>query len=62
MVQSILRPRWVDADLVAGGVLSELPLPHDVKAANMTSERAGDFRVTNEVHSTGDYATTQAWA
>lgn len=28
----------------------------------MTSERAGGFRVTNEVHSTGDYATTQAWA
>lgn len=53
---------WVDADLVAGRVLSELPLPHDVKAANMTSERAGGFRVTNEVHSTGDYATTQAWA
>lgn len=53
---------WVDADLVAGRVLSELPLPHDVKAANMTSERAGDFRVTNEIHSTGDYATTQAWA
>ena len=36
---------WVDADLVVGRVLSELPLPHDVKAANMTSERAGDFRV-----------------
>lgn len=53
---------WVDADLVANRVLSELPLPRDVAAANMTSERAGDFRVTNEVHSTGDYATTQAWA
>ena len=29
---------WVDANLVAGRVLSELPLSHDVKAANMTSE------------------------
>lgn len=53
---------WVDADLVTGRVLSTLQLPHEVKAANMTSVRAGKFRVTNEVHSTGDYATTQAWA
>lgn len=53
---------WVDADLVNGRILSALPLPTDVSSANMTSARAADFRVTNEVHSTGDYATTQAWA
>lgn len=53
---------WVDAELVASRVLSELPLPHDVKSANMTSERAGDLLVTNEVHSGGDCATTEAWA
>lgn len=53
---------WVDADLVNGRVLSTLPLPHDVRAADMTSPRATPFRVTNEVHSTSDYATTQAWA
>lgn len=66
-VNECIRPEyfhrgWVDADLVNGRILSALPLMTDVSAANMTSTRAADFRVTNEVHSTGAYATTQAWA
>jgi hypothetical protein len=53
---------WVDADLVEGRVLSTLDLPWEVRAADMTSARAPSFRITNEIHSTGDYQTTQAWA
>lgn len=53
---------WVDAGLLKGRVLSALSLPREVRAADATATRAGDFRVTNELHSGNDYATTQAWA
>ncbi len=53
---------WVPADLVEGRVLSKLPLPHDVRSADTTVEEAANFRVTNEIHTTGDYGTAQAWA
>lgn len=53
---------WVDSGLVRGRVLSALPLPHDVRAADATATRAADFRVTNELHAGNVYAITQAWA
>ncbi|MFN8193781.1 MAG: RES domain-containing protein [Nocardioidaceae bacterium] len=53
---------WVDADLLAGRVVSRLSLPVDVVAANTTSSRAADFRVTTEIATTERYDITQAWA
>jgi hypothetical protein len=53
---------WVDADLVAGRVLSRLRLSGDVKAADTTSTRATQFRATNELPTTERYDLTQAWA
>jgi hypothetical protein len=56
------RRGWVDADLVAGRVLSRLPLPQEVMSADTTSTRAGQFRLTNELPVTERYDLTQAWA
>lgn len=53
---------WVDADLLAGRVVSRLSLPADVVAANTTAARAADLRVTNEIATTERYDITQAWA
>lgn len=53
---------WVDADLVDGRVLSRLRLPRDVKAADTTSDRATQFRATNELPVTERYDLTQEWA
>lgn len=53
---------WVDADLVAGRVVSRLALPNDAKAADTTAEEATRFRATNEIATTDDYEVTQAWA
>lgn len=53
---------WVDADLVAGRVVSRLLLPGEVRAANVSSERAADFRVTRELVTTEDYGLSQHWA
>lgn len=53
---------WVDADLVSGRVVSKFRLPGHVKAANTTSRRASDFRLTNELPTTERYDITQAWA
>lgn len=53
---------WVDADLIAGRVLSTLELPVQTKAADVTAERATKFRVTNEVATTDRYDITQTWA
>lgn len=56
------RRGWVDAALLAGRVISRLELPDDVRAADTTKARAALFRVTNELGTTEDYDTTQAWA
>lgn len=56
------RRGWVDADLLAGRLISRLELPEDVRSADTTKARAALFRVTNEMGTTEDYATTQAWA
>ena len=53
---------WVDADLVAGHVVSTLRLPVEVRTANVAAERAAQFRVTRELVTTGDYGLTQKWA
>lgn len=53
---------WVDADLLEGRVMSRLPLPEPVLAANLTSARATRFRVTSEINTVDDYALTQQWA
>jgi hypothetical protein len=53
---------FVDAADVVARALCRLHLPEDVVLADCTSARARSFRVTAAIHSTPDYATTQAWA
>jgi len=53
---------WVNSELVAGRVVSRLPLPRDVRVANVSAERAADFRITRELVTTVDYGLTQQWA
>lgn len=53
---------WVDSPLMEGRVLSRLRLPEAVKAADTTSPRATQYRVTNELPTTEHYDLTQAWA
>ena len=53
---------WVDAALLEGRVVSQLPLPAPVRAAATTTARAADFGLTNEIATTDRYDITQAWA
>lgn len=53
---------FVNADDVAARSLSRLRLRRDCVLADCTSPRALSFRLTAAVHTTADYATTQAWA
>lgn len=53
---------WVWSDLLDNRVISELHLPHDVSAADISNADAAVYRVTNELITTSDYALTQDWA
>jgi len=53
---------FVDAADVSARVLARMRTPRDVVLADCTSTRARGFGVTAAVHSTADYAATQAWA
>lgn len=53
---------WVWSDLLTNRVVSELRLPRDVKAADVSSAGAPVYRVTSELITTSDYALTQDWA
>jgi hypothetical protein len=53
---------WVDGDLLKRRVVSALGMPHRIKAADVSRDEATDYRVSNELTTTSDYATTQAWA
>ena len=52
----------VPAEEVACRRLSRLRLAHPVLMADLTAARARRFGVTAELHATGEYAATQAWA
>lgn len=52
----------VDSADIADRALSRLRIPREVVLADCTSPRARRFGVTGEIHSTADYAATQAWA
>lgn len=53
---------WVGTDLLDGRVVSELKIPHDVRAADVSVEQAADHRVSAELTATPDYGVAQAWA
>jgi hypothetical protein len=52
----------IDERDVRARVVTVVRLPHDVVAADCTSSRARRFGVTSAIHSSEDYASTQAWA
>ena len=48
--------------LLSDRVVSEVLLPHAVRAARLTSSDAFGFGITNELCSTADYPVSQRWA
>lgn len=48
--------------LLAGRVVSRIPLPTEVKVASLTSNEALTHRVTGELSAMSDYTVPQAWA
>jgi len=53
---------WVPASALADRVVTPLALPADVRAANVSSNKATKFGVTGELCTTSRYGITQIWA
>jgi len=61
--QNCAKLGWIDAGLVTGRVISELELPHAVKLAYCTSQKAIKWRIiVNELSTMPDYKTPRMWA
>ena len=57
-----VRHGWVSGTILDARVVSSLSLPEPVRAAALDHPQASSFRVSAELFTMSDYATTQAWA
>ena len=65
--REVIGPDFIASGIIPDSLLSdrlvsEVLLPHAVRAARLTSSDAFGFGVTNELCSTADYPVSQRWA